>query len=333
VVLASVGEPVTADRWLAGRALSVLAGTGLVLLLLIGGVDTIERSRLLRDGGEWFDLALLVAWRIPALGRELVPVWTALSAALLVGWMVRSGAWEALQGAGVAELRSLGVVLLVVGGVGGGVAGAIELLVPVASNQAAAAESRLSGHGARLAGGWVRLADIAFRVGAVDGDALLDVTVLGSHQGHLRRLDADRVRWDGTAWVGLIRGQRADGVPVQAVTLPLPPPRQVEALVRPRATAEAGLAVLRDIPLPRARGWFHRRLAGLLAPGIVVLIALGVSRRRRPGLAASVAVSTVAAGSLHLLVAVVAEAGGPVGVWGAWGIVATLGAFYLVSST
>jgi hypothetical protein len=176
----------------------------------------------------------------------------------------------------------------------------------------------------------VRLADQAFRVGGVDGDDLVQVTVVTLEDGRLVRLDADRVAWDGQAWRGDVR-TTAIGPSTPRTGLPLPPPDHTAALVRPRATAEAGLLVLGAVPVAGARAWWHRRLSGLLAPVAVALLALGLARRERPGLAASVAVSAVGAGSLHLGVAVFAEALGPLGVWGAWTAAAVLGLYLFVS--
>ncbi len=323
----------TAERWLAGRVTAAYLGTAIVVFLLVAGIDGIERSRLLTGEGQGGDLGALVAWRLPGLVRELVPVWVGVSTALAVGWLVRSGAWEALQGAGQSEARAATVVLAVGLGLGGCTAAGLELIVPVAAGEAAAAEGRLTGHTARLSGGWVRLAEQAFRVGGTVGNTLVDVTVVTVAEGELSRMDAPRVSWDGQAWVGDVQVTTVGTVePSAASSLPLPPPRQTEALVRPRATAEAGLQVLGAVPVAGARAWWHRRLAGLVAPGVVALLALGLARRERPGLAASVAVSAVGAGSLHLGVAVLAESVGAVGVWCGWGVAAAAGLYLAVST-
>ncbi len=321
----------TVERWMASRALAVLGGMAGVVLLLIAGIDAIERSRMLGAEGSVVDLVVLVAWRLPALGRELVPVWAAVSAALLVGWWVRTGTWEALQAAGVSERRALAVLVGVIGVVGGTSTGILEVLVPLSATRAAAIEGRMTDQDLRLAGDWVRLGETAFRVGAAEEDALVDVTVIRVREGHLERLDAARVTWDGEAWVGLI-SEQGEGARVEKMgSLPLPEPAQAEVLVRPRATAEAGLMVLQKLPVPGARAWLHRRLAGLGAPVVVALLAMMLARRRRPGLAASVALGAVGAGVLHLGIAVLAEALGPAGVWTGWGLAGVLAAYLTAS--
>lgn len=322
----------TAERWLARRMVAVLLITALVGLGLIAGIDGIERSRLLGPGGDGLDLAALVGWRLPGLARELVPVWSAVSAALLAGGLQRSGAWEALQGAGVARARSLAVLVAVTGGLCGSTAAALEVLVPVATLRAAAAEGRLSGHAAGLAGGWVRLGDQAFRVGGALDGALIDVVSMGRVDGRLERRVADRVTWDGQTWRGAVLVQGTGAPPEARDHLDLPPPAAMAALVRPRATSEAGLGVLADIPVPGADGWWHRRLAGLVSPGLMALLGLGLALRPRPGLAAAVALSALGAGAAHLGIAVLAEAVGAVGVWGAWAAAAALGAYLVVST-
>ncbi|GEM_PF-5920496 len=324
----------TAAWWLARATALVLTGTAAVLLLLVVGVDAIERSRLVSDPSQTADLARLVAWRLPALVRELVPLWIAVGTALIVGWQVRSGAWEALQGAGVPEHRAAAVVVGVGLVLGGATALTLEALVPVSTRQAAVAEGMLRGQAAQAAGQWVRLGDRAFRVQGVDGDALVGVSAVTLHEGELVRWDASRVTWQGQAWVGQVRRLGARGGSLASTTtLPLPPPRQAQALVRPRATAEAGLWILGSIPLAGASGWWHRRAAGLLAPGIVALGALGLARRRRLGVAAGAGLSAVGAGALHLGVAVLAESVGGVGVWAAWGTAAAGGAYLTASTT
>ncbi len=322
----------TASRWVAGQVARWLVATAVVVVVLIGGVDAIERSRLLGDGGAVLDLLRLVAWRLPGLARELVPVWVALGTALGVGWMVRSGAWEALEGAGVAPRRSVLVVLTLAATVGGTTAALLEVVTPRAAAEAAAAEGALTGRPARLAGSWVRLGELAFRVGAASPGKLLDVTVLRAPHGRLERLEASEVRWDGQRWRGEVTVAATGPEPVADLdTLPLPPPQQVEALVRPRATAEAGLMVLGRMPLPSARAWWHRRMSGLLAPGIVALLAIGLGSRRRLGVAGAAGVAAVAAGALHLAVAVGTEALGPVAVWSGWGLAALVGAYLTAS--
>jgi len=300
---------------------TLLRNTLLAVAAMAGvavAVDGLERAGLLiAHAVPARDVAAYLGLRMATVIHLLLPPAAALGTALTVAGLRHRGEWDAMRalGAGAAQLAPPFVLLAA--GLAAGLLVYEGWALPRAIEGASRVEStRVLGGMPRLGSGagmrWWRLDHGVLVATAVDpaGDELHGVTWLQSDgDGRVtRRIDAAAlvhtergwVATDGVAWDFAADGalQRA-ALEAEVLTVDGLHPGGIRRRLLP--LAQHDLPMLWAATGPEARFCRHARLAHPLTAGLVLLLAVALAVRSRPGRARAAGVALTLAAAATVL--------------------------------
>ncbi len=250
-----------ARRFLAGGIAALIGGTTVLVC-----IDGFEHSRWLDAGLSWGEFFGFLLARFPILGREVLGFFLVVGCVGVAARMRDKREWLGLSSVGVQPYRVAGAAALACGGLA--VFLGLVLEVWIAGGRMLPTDVSV----VDSADDWILLDDAMVSVGQVQKEGLSNTQIVYARDGRIAGMaegvEASFIDGSWKAFEGRYlevgpNGEWLSG-PLEFVSLPAP---DVLALAAgSRSLSELSLLDLHRLDNPRARAWWHLRLAMLLAP-------------------------------------------------------------------